>query len=88
MPAGGNACRIPMNAMHADSGRGNTAIGETRRILALRGAKHIAHARRAPGLREAREMSDALRAQLEWSDDVDEAIAAHREGRKPRFTGK
>jgi hypothetical protein len=33
-------------------------------------------------------MSDALRAKLEWSHDVDEAIAAHREGRKPRFTGR
>jgi enoyl-CoA hydratase/carnithine racemase len=56
--------------------------------IALRGAKRIAHARLAPGLAEARQMSDALRAKLEWSHDVDEAIAAHREGRKPRFTGK
>ncbi|MGQ0525573.1 MAG: enoyl-CoA hydratase/isomerase family protein [Betaproteobacteria bacterium] len=56
--------------------------------IALRGAKRIAHARLAPGLAEARRMSDALRARLEWSHDVDEAIAAHREGRKPRFTGK
>lgn len=56
--------------------------------IAIRGAKRIAHARLAPGLAEARHMSDALRAQLEWSHDVDEAIAAHREGRKPRFTGR
>ena len=56
--------------------------------IALRGAKRIAHARLAPGLREARQLSDELRAQLEWSHDVDEAIAAHREGRKPRFTGR
>jgi enoyl-CoA hydratase len=56
--------------------------------IALRGAKRIAQARLAPGLAEARRMSDALRAKLEWSHDVDEAIAAHREGRKPRFTGK
>lgn len=56
--------------------------------IAIRGAKRIAHARLAPGLAEARQMSDALRARLEWSHDVDEAIAAHREGRKPRFTGR
>jgi enoyl-CoA hydratase/carnithine racemase len=56
--------------------------------IALRGAKRIAQARLAPGLAEARRMSDALRAKLEWSHDVDEAIAAHRGGRKPRFTGK
>ena len=30
----------------------------------------------------------ALRAALEWTDDVDEGIAAAREGRKPRFTGR
>lgn len=56
--------------------------------IALRGAKRIAQARLAPGLAEARRLSDALRAKLEWSHDVDEAIAAHREGRKPRFTGR
>lgn len=56
--------------------------------IALRGAKRIAQARLAPGLAEARRMSDALRAKLEWTHDVDEAIAAHRDGRKPRFTGK
>jgi hypothetical protein len=28
------------------------------------------------------------RAQLEWSDDVDEGMAAHREGRKPTFRGR
>jgi len=68
-------------------------MGIARRIaekgpIAIRGAKRIAHARLAPGLAEARQMSDALRARLEWSHDVDEAIAAHREGRKPRFTGR
>jgi enoyl-CoA hydratase/carnithine racemase len=56
--------------------------------IALRGAKRISQARLGPGLAEARRMSDALRARLEWSHDVDEAIAAHREGRRPRFTGK
>jgi enoyl-CoA hydratase/carnithine racemase len=56
--------------------------------IALRGAKCIAHTRLAPGLKEARQLSDELRAKLEWSHDVDEAIAAHRESRKPRFTGR
>jgi enoyl-CoA hydratase/carnithine racemase len=56
--------------------------------IALRGIKRIAHTRLAPGLREARWISDELRSKLEWSHDVDEAIAAHKEGRKPRFTGK
>lgn len=56
--------------------------------IALRGAKRVAHTRLAPGLREARQLSDELRAKLEWSHDVDEAIAAHREGRKPRFSGR
>lgn len=56
--------------------------------IALRGAKRIAHTRLAPGLREARQLSDEIRAKLEWSHDVDEAIAADREGRKPRFTGR
>lgn len=56
--------------------------------IALRGAKRIVHTRLAPGLREARWLSDEMRSKLEWSHDVDEAIAAHREARKPRFTGK
>jgi len=56
--------------------------------IALRGAKRIAHTRLAPGLKEARQLSDELRAKLEWTHDVDEAIAAHRESRKPRFTGR
>ncbi len=56
--------------------------------IALRGVKRVVHTRLAPGLREARDLSDEMRAKLEWSHDVDEAIAAHREGRKPRFTGK
>jgi len=45
-------------------------------------------ARQEPGFRAARELSDALRHALEWSQDVDEGIAAHKEGRKPRFSGK
>lgn len=56
--------------------------------LAVRGAKRIAAIRQEPGLRAARELSDALRAALEWSHDVDEGIAAHKEQRKPRFLGR
>jgi len=56
--------------------------------LATRGAKRIMRARAEPGLQAARELSDALRHELEWSEDVEEAIAAHREQRKPRFKGR
>ena len=56
--------------------------------LAVRGAKRIANARLSPGFRESRELSDALRHALEFSHDVDEAIAANREGRKPRFQNR
>jgi enoyl-CoA hydratase/carnithine racemase len=56
--------------------------------LATRGAKRIMGARLDPGLMAARELSDALRYAIEWSDDVDEGIAAHRDGRVPRFTGR
>ena len=56
--------------------------------LAIRGAKRIMATRLEPGLSAARELSDSLRYALEWSNDVDEAIAAHKEGRNPRFTGR
>ena len=56
--------------------------------LAIRGAKRIIRSRLEPGLEAARELSDALRHELEWSRDVDEGIAAHREGRTPRFVGR
>jgi enoyl-CoA hydratase len=56
--------------------------------LATRGAKRIMNARRDAGLAAARSLSDALRRVLEWSQDVDEGMAAHREGRPPRFTGR
>ena len=71
---------------------GETVKGIAERItasgpLAVRGAKRIIAAREEPGFRAARELSDALRRALEWSRDVDEGIAAHKENRKPRFTG-
>jgi enoyl-CoA hydratase/carnithine racemase len=56
--------------------------------LATRGAKRIANVRQAAGVAAARALSDALRQALEWSADVDEGMAAHREGRAPRFTGR
>jgi enoyl-CoA hydratase/carnithine racemase len=56
--------------------------------LATRGAKRIVTTRLSSGFGEARSLSDALRYALEWSRDVDEGMAAHREGRAPRFTGR
>jgi enoyl-CoA hydratase/carnithine racemase len=56
--------------------------------LAVRGTKRIIAARQEPGFRAARELSDALRHALEWSRDVDEGMAAHREGRSPKFLGR
>ena len=55
--------------------------------LALRGTKRIVRTRALPGFAEARLMSDEERRSLEWSADVDEALAAHREGRSPVFRG-
>jgi enoyl-CoA hydratase/carnithine racemase len=56
--------------------------------LATRGAKRIMQVRDAAGFAAARALSDALRHALEWSRDVDEGMAAHREGRTPRFVGR
>jgi len=56
--------------------------------LATRGSKTIARARREPGFRSARELSDTLRYALEWSHDVDEGLAAAQTGRAAKFTGK
>ena len=56
--------------------------------LATRGAKRIMHVRAGAGFGAGRSLSDALRHAFEWSHDVDEGAAAHREGRPPRFTGR
>ena len=56
--------------------------------LATRGAKRIDRVRMTAGEAAARDTAWELRRALEWSSDVDEAIAAHREGRAPRFTGR
>jgi enoyl-CoA hydratase/carnithine racemase len=56
--------------------------------LATRGAKRIMAMRQEPGSRAARELSDALRHALEWSQDVDEGMAAHQANRKPNFVGR
>jgi enoyl-CoA hydratase/carnithine racemase len=56
--------------------------------LATRGAKRIMNVRALSGFTAARALSDALRQAFEWSADVDEGAAAHREGRPPRFTGQ
>lgn len=56
--------------------------------LATKGAKRIAREREISGFAAARRLSDELRTALEWTSDVDEGIAAVREGRKPRFTGR
>jgi len=56
--------------------------------LATRGAKRIANVGATSGFAAARALSDALRHALESSQDIEEGMAAHREGRPPRFTGR
>ena len=56
--------------------------------LATRDAKQILRERHAPGFSEARTLSDKLRTALEWSEDVDEGMVAHREGRRAVFEGR
>ena len=56
--------------------------------LATRGAKRIISTRLLAGFGEARALSDTLRHAFEWSHDVDEGAAAHREVRAPWFIGR
>ena len=56
--------------------------------IATRGAKRIVNVRNGAGFAAARSLADVLRHALEWSHDVDEGMAAHRENRPPRFTGR
>ena len=56
--------------------------------LAIRGAKRIVNTRMAPGFHSARELADSLRHALEWSHDVDEGHASHRENRKAKFLNR
>jgi len=56
--------------------------------LATRGAKRIMNVRNAAGFAASRALADALCHALEWSKDVDEGMAAHREHRPPTFTGR
>ena len=56
--------------------------------LATRGAKRIAKERQRNGFKASRDLSDQLRRELEWSEDVDEGMAAVREGHAPRFSGR
>jgi enoyl-CoA hydratase/carnithine racemase len=56
--------------------------------LATRGAKRIVNMRLAAGFQPARELADSLRHALEWSHDVDEGHASHRDNRRPKFLGR
>ncbi len=56
--------------------------------IATRGAKRIMNVRSADGYAASRELSDALRHALEYSQDIAEGMVAHREHRAPRFTGR
>jgi len=79
--------KVTKDGVHEEINRLAGAIAENG-PLATRGAKRIVKSRMDSGRRAARDLSDALRAALEWTHDVDEGIAAAREGRKPRFTGR
>jgi enoyl-CoA hydratase/carnithine racemase len=78
---------VVQDAVHVTLDEMARAIAENG-PLATKGAKRIARMREASGFAAARSLSDELRAALEWTSDVDEGIAAVREGRKPRFTGR
>lgn len=77
----------PADRLRAEAHRLAARIGASG-PLATRGAKRIMRVRALAGFGEARAVSDTLRHALEWSRDVDEGMAAHREGRPPRFVGR
>jgi enoyl-CoA hydratase len=78
---------VTKEGVHPETDRLACTIAENG-PLATRGTKRIVRSRRESGFRAARELSDALRSALEWTHDVDEGIAAARDGRKPNFTGR
>jgi enoyl-CoA hydratase/carnithine racemase len=78
---------VPRDHVHAKMDALAEAIASNG-PLATRGTKRIVRLREAAGSRAARELSDVLRSALEFSQDVDEGIAATRAGRKPQFTGR
>jgi enoyl-CoA hydratase len=78
---------VAKEGVHAEVDRLANAIADNG-PLATRGTKRIVRSRTESGFRAARELSEALRSALEWTHDVDEGIAAAREGRKPHFTGR
>ena len=86
--------RIGLVERVVEQGAVHAAVDELARTiaengpLATRGIKRIARTRLASGFRAARDLSDEMRAALEWTQDVDEGIAAVAEGRKPRFVGR
>mgnify|MGYP001627511819 CR=1 FL=1 len=56
--------------------------------LGIRGAKQIVRLQSDGPAAAAHQLSWALRTSLEYSHDVDEAIAAHLEKREPRYLGR
>jgi enoyl-CoA hydratase/carnithine racemase len=78
---------VPRDRVHAEMDALAEAIASNG-PLATRGTKRIVRLKEAAGFRAARELSDALRSALEYSQDVDEGIAAALAGRQPRFTGR
>lgn len=56
--------------------------------LGIRGAKRIVQMQASGGNAAAHQLSWALRSSLEYSHDVDEALAAHSAGRPPHYLGR
>ncbi len=75
---------VPQDAVHATLAELAQTIAENG-PLATKGIKRIARMRAASGFRAARDLSDDLRAELEWTSDVDEGIAAALEGPQTAF---